>query len=216
MVFKAFAIIAGVLLCAHAALFAIPARAADRDAIERQTGLVKVEHERFILDLKYDSRDNFLNKNVYADFDLHSCYVRSEVHDRLMAVVPPLKRAGYRLVLFDCFRPLAVQEAMWKIVPDSRYVANPKTGSLHNRGTAIDVGLATKEGVYLDFPTGFDSFEPKAAQGYVCAKTEQHLCANRARLRHVMEAAGFVPSNSEWWHFHLVGARRYPLINLKD
>ena len=186
------------------------------DNIEKQTGFQKVEGASFILDLKYRTSDNFLKRDVYSAFDLNACYVHPELYKRLQDVATILNNQKQKLVLFDCFRPLSVQKAMWKIVPDSRYVANPKNGSLHNRGIAVDVGIATEDGIYLEFPTAFDSFEPKAWRSYKCPEEDKEKCANRDFLRELMHKVGLVSINSEWWHFQLPEAKKYPLKDLSQ
>lgn len=185
------------------------------DAIEQVTGLKKVTGERFIIDLKYNSEDNFLHKNVYLEFGINSCYVRPEVYEKLQAMIPVLEKMKLKIVFFDCYRPLEVQEAMWKILPDARYVANPKTGSLHNRAIALDVGLADEENKYMDFPTPFDSFEKTASQSYKCPEADAVKCQNRETLKKLMEEAGFKSISTEWWHYQLENPKQYPLISLK-
>lgn len=184
------------------------------DALTKATGLVRLSGERFILDLKYASADNFLGQDVYSSFGLEACYVHPDLGAKLAVLHKLLASEGLRLVIYDCFRPIEVQQAMWKILPDSRYVANPASGSLHNRGIAIDCALADEDSRYLEFPTKFDSFEKKAWQAYVCPKSEQKACVNRDRLRKLMQDAGLVPIRTEWWHFQLPNAAKYPLVSI--
>ena len=184
------------------------------DKIETGTGLKKLEGDMFIIDMKYNSEDNFLKKNVYKDFGIESAYVHQDVYDKLKTLEPVLKKKKLKLVIFDAYRPLEVQKAMWEILPDSRYVANPKTGSLHNRGVAIDVALADEAGNYLEFPTEFDSFEAKASHSYECAPKEQHKCENRALLKSLMESIGLTSIRTEWWHYQLPNAKAYPILSI--
>lgn len=187
-----------------------------KDAIEIATGLKKLEGERFIINMKYNSTDNFLKKNTYKDFGIESCYLLPQVHEKIQSLAPALKEQKLKLIVYDCYRPLEVQQAMWKIMPDSRYVANPKTGSLHNRGVAIDCALTEENGILLPFPTGFDSFEDKAAHTYVCSTDEQEKCNNRALLKGIMEKIGLVSIRTEWWHYQLPNARTYPLLSIYE
>lgn len=136
------------------------------DAVEQATGLKKLAGERFILDMKYASSDNFLKTDVYSPFGLNACYLRPEMAASVKRLEPVLEQAKLRLIIFDCYRPLEAQKAMWEILPDRRYVANPATGSLHNRGAALDCALADENGAMLSFPTGFDDFSPKAGAAY--------------------------------------------------
>src|SRR5215831_13792172 len=138
-----------------------------------------LEGPSFLLSLQYDGEDNFLKKNVYREFGLHQCYVHPDLNAKLQELAPKLVKSGFKLVLWDCYRPPAVQSAMWKLVPDSRFVANPKVGSNHNRGIAVDVTLAKEDGSLLEMPTRFDDFTAKASPGYACKAEEKARCENR-------------------------------------
>jgi len=85
----------------------------------------------FYYDLKYATEDNFLKEKVY---DCADCFVRYKTAKKLVVANDSLKKRGYRIKFFDCYRPLTIQKKMWKIYPDKRYVANPNKGSNHNRG----------------------------------------------------------------------------------
>ncbi|MBI4236824.1 MAG: M15 family metallopeptidase [Deltaproteobacteria bacterium] len=179
-------------------------------------GLVQLHGDRFIVDLRYNTEDNFLKKNVYREFGLDRCYVHADLAMRLQRLVPLLTTQKLRLVLWDCYRPLAVQRAMWKLVPDRRYVADPKVGSHHNRGIAVDVTLADETGQRLAMPTGFDDFTAKASPHYRCPAQEQQTCAHRARLIGLMKEIGLKPLNSEWWHYQLRPTVGYPIVPALD
>lgn len=198
-----------------AALLAFtPGAAPAQDAIEAATGLKKLEGELFILDLKYASDDNFLQRDVYSAFGIAACYLHPDAHAKVKSIEPELQRRGLRLVIYDCYRPLEVQRAMWEILPDGRYVANPEKGSLHNRGVAIDCALTDGEGKLLEFPTAFDSFEEKAWQAHVCPKGGEAPCNNRELLKELLLGAGLHAIRTEWWHYQLPNARNYPLLSV--
>lgn len=184
------------------------------DAVEAATGLVKLEGERFILDLKYASDDNFLRRDVYSAFGLAACYLHPELYAKIRALEPELAARGLKLVIFDCYRPLEVQRAMWEILPDSRYVANPERGSLHNRGSAIDCALTDAAGALMEFPTAFDSFEEKAWQNYACPRGADEPCRNRELLKGLMVGVGLHAIRTEWWHYQLPGAGKYPVLSI--
>lgn len=174
-----------------------------------------VEGEKFIVDLKYNSETNFLGQNLYKKYNVSKCYVHSDLYNKLKSAEPKLQKLKLKLIFWDCYRPLAVQKEMWKIKPDSHYVANPKTGSAHNRGTAIDVTLADVNEKPLDMTTSFDDFTPKAAPSYKCGPPEAQKCKNRDTLKTLMKDIGLQPINSEWWHYQLHNSHKYPLIDLK-
>ena len=161
-----------------------------------------------ILDLKYASADNFLREKVY---ETDRCYVLLPLAEKLNEAQELLSRDGLGLKVYDCFRPLSVQKKMWALLPDSRYVANPwLSGSHHNRGVAVDLTIVDLDGNELEMPTFFDEFTEKAHK-YSKTPTAQQR-ANRLLLRMVMEKVGLEGINTEWWHYQLPDARKYPLI----
>jgi len=164
---------------------------------------------RAVLDIRYATADNFTGQVLYP---AARCLLRAEVAARLAKAAKRLEQQGYRLRLYDCYRPLSVQWKMWKVFPKPGFVANPKTGSIHNRGAAVDVGLSAEDGAELQMPTGFDAFVPEAAAGATTGIPED-LRARRDRLRAAMEAEGFVVNPKEWWHYSVRDARAFPLLD---
>lgn len=162
-----------------------------------------------VLDLRYATEDNFLKRKVYPDGA--RCLLRQETVEKLKLAADTLREKGLRLRLYDCYRPRAVQWEMWAILPKPGYVANPKKGSNHNRGTAVDLTLANADGEELEMPTRFDSFEKAAHHGYAGASAEAKK--NRETLREAMEAAGFKKNRMEWWHYDLKTTTRFPVLD---
>lgn len=194
-----------VLIAAVVVFFAPPAAA-------QNSPLVVVDGPAYIIDLRYNSSDNFLHENLYKKFGVTKCLVRPEMAQKLANAAKILAPKNIKLVMWDCYRPLEVQRAMWEIKPDARYVANPSKGSNHNRGAAVDVSLANNNGLLLEMPTPFDDFTPRAAPNAACRPADKEKCANRDILKTVMKEAGLVGINSEWWHYELPGTAKYPLI----
>lgn len=196
---------------ASASLFAAGSSKIPRGFI--QVPSASLSGDRFVVDLKYDTDDNFLGRNVYAAHGVHACYVHPIMAERLAKLAPALEERGLKLVLWDCWRPRAVQEEMWKIMPDPRYVADPKKGSNHNRGLAIDASLADAEGRALPMPTAFDDFTERAASSAQCGKAERALCANRDLQVNLMREAGLEALPTEWWHYQPSGVavEKYPV-----
>jgi zinc D-Ala-D-Ala dipeptidase len=161
-----------------------------------------------ILDLKYATEDNFLQRAVYTD---SRCLLLSPLALKLDEAQKGLERDGLGLKVYDCYRPVEVQKKMWELVPDARYVANPYAGgSKHNRGVAVDLTLVDSEGRELEMPTSFDTFSERAHL-YSDEPTQQQR-ANRALLRITMESVGLVPLQTEWWHYELPNGGEYPII----
>jgi D-alanyl-D-alanine dipeptidase len=158
------------------------------------------------LDIRYATPDNFLGRAVY---DAARCLLVRDAAERLLAAERELRREGYRLVVWDCYRPRSVQWAMWELVPNPDYVADPRKGSRHNRGAAVDVGLRALDGGAVPLPTEHDDFSPRAARDFMDLPSE--AIANRERLERAMTAEGWIPLATEWWHFDAPDWERYPL-----
>lgn len=152
----------------------------------------------FIYDMKYATEDNFLKAKVY---DCAECFLRLQTVSALVKANQEFIKKGYKIKLFDCYRPLSVQKKMWKIVSNPKYVADPKKGSIHNKGGAVDITLVDKYGVELSMGTAFDHFGIEASHQYT--KFSQEILNNRKLLKEVMQKHGFIAFDSEWWHYNL-------------
>ena len=150
----------------------------------------------FVFDMKYATPDNFLKQAVY---DCGECYLRKSTAKVLVKANEEFKSLGYRIKLFDCYRPLSVQKKMWKILPGTHYVANPAKGSKHNRGAAVDLTLVDAQGKELDMGTPFDFFGKKAH--HTCTTLPKKVLENRKLLKDVLNKYNFKSIFSEWWHY---------------
>ena len=165
--------------------------------------------EGFSYDMRYATANNFLDTAVYP---CANCKLRKAVAEALVKANTSLNKKGYRIKFFDCYRPLDVQRQMWAVLPDSRYVANPnKSGSIHNRGAAVDISLETLAGQELDMGTAFDHFGEEAHHTYT--QLSDTVKANRKLLRSAMETAGFTALETEWWHYLYGKKSQYALAN---
>ena len=157
---------------------------------------IKEVNRRIVVDMKYASEDNFTKKKLY---DSNTCFLRKSTAVKLDAVQKELERMNLGLKVWDCYRPLAVQRIFWAILPDERYVANPETGSRHNRASAVDLTLVDSQGKDVQMPTGFDDFSPRADHGY--QDLPDQVIRNRELLKGLMEKTGFISLPEEWWHY---------------
>ena len=164
----------------------------------------------FAYDMKYATTDNFLKAKVY---DCEACYLRYKTVKALLTANAKFMKKGYRIVLYDCYRPLDIQKKMWTIVSNPDYVADPKKGSIHNRGGAVDIGLVTESGVVVDMGTPFDFFGIEARHNY--EKISEEAQQNRKLLRKVMTQNNFKIFESEWWHYNLKNSYKDKLSNFK-
>jgi D-alanyl-D-alanine dipeptidase len=164
----------------------------------------------FVFDMKYATEDNFLKNKVY---DCEECYLRLKTIKNLIEANAEFQSKGYRIKLFDCYRPLDVQKKMWELVPNANYVANPKTGSIHNRGGAVDITLVDQSGTPLDMGTTFDFFGPESSHNF--QDLPKKVRKNRALLKEIMLKHHFISFDSEWWHYNLSESNKDPLANFK-
>ncbi|WP_337996469.1 D-alanyl-D-alanine dipeptidase [Oleispirillum naphthae] len=161
------------------------------------------------LDLAYATAANFTGAPVYGRA---ACYLHPHALDKLERARDLAAAIGLRLKVFDAFRPTEAQWALWNHTPDATFVADPRTGSTHGRGVAVDLTLTDETGAELDMGTGFDDFTPQSHH----ARTDISAAAqkNRALLLGLMTAAGWEFYMNEWWHYQLPDAgRKYPLLS---
>ena len=164
----------------------------------------------FKYDMKYATEDNFLKSKVY---ECDKCFLRLKTVRALINANIKFIKKGFRIKLFDCYRPLDIQKKMWALVPNPEYVANPSKGSIHNRGGAVDLTLVTLEGEELNMGTAFDFFGKEAGHGYQFL--DKKIMSNRKFLKKVMLQNGFKSFDSEWWHYNLSSAMTDKVANTK-
>ncbi len=148
--------------------------------------------------LAYARPDNFTGQKIY---DFYSAYLRYGTVKKLAAVCEELEQQGLGILIWDGFRPVSAQAALWEVCPDPLFVSHPVTGTrTHCRGNAVDLTLVDLEtGEQLPMPTGFDVFTALADRDY--SDCDPEAAANAQLLETVMEKHGFKPFWAEWWHF---------------
>lgn len=183
----------------------------DEDELFIFNDLVKVRDidPTILVELRYATENNFTEQILYP-FEL--CLLRKSTAEKLAAVQAEVREDGYRLKIWDAYRPLGVQEKLWEVVSDPVYVANPALGSNHNRGAAVDVTLVNKDGEELVMPTGFDDFSEQASRNYSNIPDEAEK--NMNYLAEVMIRNGFTPIQSEWWHYNDEDIQDYELLDV--
>jgi D-alanyl-D-alanine dipeptidase len=135
-------------------------------------------------------------------------FLRPEVADALAIVKWELMFNGYKLKLFDGYRPRPAQLKLWDKVPNPNYVTRPSEGSMHNRGVAIDLTITDLDGKEIDMGTPYDFFGPEAHHDYTNLPRE--VRSHRQKLKSVMESNGFQSIRTEWWHYSYTKGS-YPL-----
>ena len=155
------------------------------------------DKEGIIVDMKYATTDNFVKEKMY---NCGRCFLRPEVAEALLAAQEILKEKDLGLKVYDCYRPRPVQKLLWQKVPNASYVTPPSKGSMHNRGTAVDLTLVDAEGKALDMGTIFDFFGKRAHHDYT--NLPENVLNNRKLLKKTMKKVGFLPIRTEWWHYY--------------
>lgn len=161
-----------------------------------------------VFDLRYGTADNFTHEVLYPG---PRAFLRRAPAEALALVQADLRKQGLGLKIWDAYRPLPVQQKMWDLIRDERYVSNPAVNrGRHTRGTAVDVTLVDAAGRELPMPTAFDDFSEKAHGGYDGADVPEERKRNRALLKEAMEKRGFTVLPTEWWHFDFRNWDAYP------
>ncbi len=164
-----------------------------------------------MLDLRYATSHNFMHTKLYPA--LTTTYLRLPAATALQNIQSELNEMGLGLKIFDGYRPYSVTEKMWEPIKDDRYVADPKKGSGHNRGIAVDltlINLNTKK--ELPMGTGYDNFSDTAHQTF--ASLPKEILYNRNTLKSLMEKHGFIALETEWWHYFLPNASNFELLDI--
>jgi len=163
------------------------------------------------LDIRYATENNFMRRRFY---DEPRAFLQRPAAEAVVRVHRALTKDGLGLVIYDGYRPWSVTKAFWDGTPkkNRNFVANPKKGSKHNRGCAVDLGLFDRRtGTISPMPSEFDEFSPRAYPSYTGGTEEERR--NRDRLIRAMEAEGFTVNSDEWWHFDYKDWRLYRIGN---
>ena len=163
------------------------------------------------LDIRYASTKNFMASAMYSQA---RAFLQRPAAEALVRAHRALAREGYGLLIHDAYRPWYVTWMFYEATPDSQrtFVANPATGSRHNRGAAVDLTLYDlASGRAVRMPSGYDEFTDRAYAAYPGGTATER--ARRELLRRFMEAEGFTVNPTEWWHFDYNGWRDYPVLN---
>jgi zinc D-Ala-D-Ala dipeptidase len=183
-------------------------------SIHRDAGKQFVDLKQLIpdlvIDLRYSNANNFTHTVLYQNA---GAYMRVEPALALKKVQAELKKQGLGIKIFDAYRPFAVTCKIWKLVADRRYVSNPRKGSNHNRGVAVDLTLMDlKTGKELDMGTQFDNFTDTAHHDFYALPPQ--VIANRRLLKSIMRKNGFNIVPTEWWHYQWVNRSGFGVVNL--
>lgn len=151
-------------------------------------------------------------------------YVRKTVSDMLLTAARSLP-AGCKLKIFDAWRPIAVQRALFDAYCSSLLHAfrdsgkseaelkkkaslfvsypseDPNRPFVHATGGAVDLTIVDAAGNELNMGTEFDDFSDAAHTVFFENTSFHEIRDNRRLLYNTMLSAGFTNYPSEWWHY---------------
>lgn len=216
---KSFGLLTALIIFGFSFCQAQQSSTSSRDSSELEQVFVKLGLQNvqsldssILVDLRYASKNNFMKMNMYGSID--QAYLHPDVVKKLVQAQKQLKDSlpNHSLVVLDATRPVSVQQLMWDEIDvpaskKSKYLSNPKYGSLHNFGAAVDLSIVNEKGKLLDMATPFDSFEKLAYPFYedqylASGKLSQKQYNNRKLLHNLMIEAGFMGITTEWWHYN--------------
>ena len=164
------------------------------------------------LDVRYATANNFVGRPVYSEA---RAFLQRPAAEALVLAHRALREQGYGLLVFDGYRPWAVTKLFWDVTPPGKrdFVANPRQGSKHNRGCAVDLSLYDlASGREVEMPSAYDEMSERSHPSYAGGTAAQR--AARDRLRGAMEKEGFTVEPNEWWHFNYRDWRSYPILDV--
>lgn len=204
-------LIAACLFLVSASSFAQPPRSDPRSRAPELVELTRLD-STIRLDIRYATRRNFMRRPMYAQA---RAFLQRPAAEALVRVQRALRAKGYGLLVFDGYRPWSVTKKFWDETPPEKhaFVADPRQGSKHNRGCAVDLTLfrlATRREVVM--PSPYDDFTQRASPAYRGGTRAQRRA--RDLLRRAMEREGFTVDRGEWWHFDFKEWRSYGVLDI--
>ena len=173
--------------------------------------------EKFEISIRYFSNNNFIGRPI-PGYYANKAFLTREAADALLLAQRDFIKQGYRLKIYDAYRPQTAVDYFSAWAADledtqnkSQYYPNISKSQLfadgyiaaksgHSRGSAVDLTLLEIEsGNELDMGSPWDFFDP--ISWVENNQITDHQRANRKLLASVMMIHGFKPLKEEWWHF---------------
>lgn len=164
------------------------------------------------LDIRYATANNLMGRPVYSEA---RAFLQRPAAEAVARANQELRKQGYGLLIFDGYRPWRVTKTFWDATAADKkiFVADPRKGSKHNRGCAVDLSLFDlKTGIEVAMPSAYDEMSERAYPGFAGGSEESRRL--RDLLRSAMEAEGFTVYEYEWWHYDYKGWNQYPILNI--
>jgi D-alanyl-D-alanine dipeptidase len=164
------------------------------------------------LDVRYAGKNNEFGRPFYSEARV---LLQRPAAEALARVHRALRAKGYGLLVFDGYRPWSVTKQFWDLTPADKkvFVADPKSGSRHNRGCAVDVTLYHLDsGKEAEMGGAYDEMSKRSYVTYEGGPKE--ALSRRDTLRVAMEREGFFVYPWEWWHFDWKDFREYAVLDV--
>lgn len=178
--------------------------------------LIEIDDD-FIIDLKYATAENFTGHKIYSSGE---CWLDGHTAKILIEAKNIFKKDGYRVKIWDAYRPISAQKKFWEIMPNDDFVARPpdmtkikKFRPTHMNGLCVDITLTDMDGNDMLMPCKFDDMTGKAALS--CTDTPEKGRRNAEYMKNVMESVGFQAYSKEWWHFYDVSTEPKPFMDFQ-
>lgn len=168
-------------------------------------------------DIRYYSHNNFTGNKIDG-YKAPRAYLTKEALSALAKAADDLRSQGYRLLIWDSYRPQKAVDNFVRWINDENDVGDKSfypdleksnllagnyimAKSGHTRGSTVDLTIIKKDGGFVDMGGTFDLFSEVSHPDYENITEEQKH--NRQILHDAMIKAGFKGLDSEWWHFTL-------------
>jgi D-alanyl-D-alanine dipeptidase len=152
-------------------------------------------------DVRYATANNLIGKPLYPTPD---AFLRKPAALALREVSENLKQLGFGLVIHDGYRPYEITVVFYETIKDTTYVADPRRGSRHNRGMAIDLSMFDlKTGETVVMPSEYDETTERSHHDF--AGGSDVARQYRQILKDAMLDVGFETYPYEWWHYDFQG-----------
>ena len=202
------------LLCCFSLLSSCAARPPHEPGPFQSSELVELTRldSTLRLDIRYATTHNFMGRVLYPQA---RAFLQRPAAEALTQVQAELKPLGYGLLVFDGYRPWRITRQMWDRTPADKkeFVADPRKGSRHNRGCAVDLTLCDlTTGREIEMTGAYDEMSPRSYVAYAGGTPAQR--EPRDLLRRLMESHGFTVLPAEWWHFDYRDWKSYPIQDI--
>ncbi|HBF34905.1 TPA: hypothetical protein DDW35_10130 [Candidatus Sumerlaeota bacterium] len=162
-----------------------------------------------LMEQRWATENNVLGIAAYAKPRL---LLRKELADAIVRISKRAQEQGLKLKMYDGYRPLSMTQRLKHASPGTPYLADPTVGSRHNRGAAVDITLADKNGKDLEMPSDYLDFTTKAHRD--STTMTERARRNMELLTALMASEGFTTLNVEWWHYDAPNYERYPILDV--